>query len=232
MALDPKDGLVSGYYDPDHIGAMVAEGRHRAAVGAKWEMLGTLQRDFLIGAGLKPDHYLIDIGCGAFRGGVKIVPYLDPGHYFGTDISQALIDAGYSREIEPAGLAERLPRANLACNGDFAFPWPVRFDVAIAQSLFTHLPFNLIRYCLARLAPHMAPGGVFYASYYPVPDTENPTRPRLNQGMPTFPARDPYHYRFRDLEYACVELPWRISAVPDAAWPHPQQKIVKYERLA
>ena len=32
---------------------------------------------------------LIDIGCGALRGGVHFVRHLDPGHYFGMDSEPA-----------------------------------------------------------------------------------------------------------------------------------------------
>ncbi|MEI9803374.1 MAG: hypothetical protein WDN48_01545 [Pseudolabrys sp.] len=67
-------------------------------------------------------------------------------------------------------MTAKLPLSNLACNGDFELPWDVEFDFAIAQSLFTHLPFNFVRFCLARLAPKMPVGRRFYATYHAVPD--------------------------------------------------------------
>jgi SAM-dependent methyltransferase len=223
--------LVSPYYDKARIDAQVAEGKHRWLVGSNWARFGLLQFGFLLKRGLKPEHRLLDIGCGAFRGGVHFVKYLEPGHYFGVDISQSLLDAGYTQEIEPAGLAARLPRANLACNADFDFPWDVPFDYALAQSLFTHLPLTLIHYCLYRLSAKMAPGGQFYASYYPVPDGEDAMQPRVNKELTTYPARDPYHYGFADLAHACAELPWRIERIADEEWGHPRQRIVRFERI-
>jgi SAM-dependent methyltransferase len=223
-------GLISGYYDRQVIDALVAQGRHREIVGSKWEQLGRLQRDFLIGRGLIPANRLLDLGCGAFRGGVHFVAYLDPGNYYGIDISQSLIDAGYAREIAPQGLAARLPRANLACSGDFALPWDIRFDFAIAQSLFTHLPLNQIRYCLARVAPAMLPGAQLFATYHAVAEADEAMQPRVIEGRTTYPARDPYHYKLSDLAFASGELPWRIEPVPDDEWPHPRQKIVRFER--
>ena len=43
----------------------IAAGEHRAAVGGLWDELGRLQCDFMISAGLLPDHQFIDVGCGA-----------------------------------------------------------------------------------------------------------------------------------------------------------------------
>ncbi len=124
-----------------------------------------------------------------------------------------------------------MPRSNLACSGDFAFPWDEEFEFAIAQSLFTHLPFNLIRYCLARLAPKVRAGGRFYATYHAVPDDADPMRPYIHSGGRTsYPTRDPYHYKLRDLAYACIDLPWQVSPVPDGQWPHPRQKMACFER--
>ena len=43
------------------------------AVGGLWELHGDLQKNYLIGQGLNPEHKLLDIGCGVFRLGVKII---------------------------------------------------------------------------------------------------------------------------------------------------------------
>ncbi len=229
---DEERGLLSPYFDARAVEEQVARGNHRAVVGGKWEYLGKLQCDFLIANGMRPEHFLLDIGCGALRGGIHAVAYLEPAHYFGTDMNQPLLDAGYDQELVPLGLAPKLPRAYLACNADFDFPWDVTFDYAMAQSLFTHLPFNFIRFCLARLVPRTRPGSLFFATYHAVADNADVNAPRLLQGgRVSHPVSDPYHYKFRDLEYACVELPWRVAAVPDAKWPHPRQKLVRFERL-
>ena len=58
---------------------------HRELVGGLWEELGVLQFEFLVKRGLKPHHRLLDVGCGALRGGVHFVRYLDPGCYHGID---------------------------------------------------------------------------------------------------------------------------------------------------
>ncbi|MEJ1968582.1 MAG: hypothetical protein WDN03_08130 [Rhizomicrobium sp.] len=103
MANAPTGGLLSEYYDRDLVDRQVARGNHRGITGGKWDFLGKLQLSFLVGNGLKPGHMLLDVGCGALRGGLHAVGYLEPAHYFGVDLNQSLIDAGYDREIAPAG---------------------------------------------------------------------------------------------------------------------------------
>lgn len=72
---------------------------HHAYVGGRWDEIGRLQFDFLVGRGLQPDHVLLDIACGSLRGGVQFIPYLDRGHYLGLEREQALVDKGLSREL-------------------------------------------------------------------------------------------------------------------------------------
>ncbi len=153
-------GAGSRYGDTGLIQAAVDAGRHRNVVGGLWEEVGRLQFEFLKNQGLEPRHRLLDIGCGSLRGGVHFIRYLDPGQYFGVDINESLLTAGYEVELRKAGLQERLPRQNLLCAGDFSLDaMPGCFDFALAQSLFSHLTFDRIRQCLERLAPKMNPGG-------------------------------------------------------------------------
>jgi cyclopropane fatty-acyl-phospholipid synthase-like methyltransferase len=148
------------YTNVDRLKERVADRGHRKVIGGRWDQLGNLQLDFLVQRGLQPHHALLDVGCGPLRAGVKLVPYLDPGNYYGIDLSDILIEAGYEGEIVPNGLEDRLPRANLAVNSSFdASGFGRRFDFAIAQSVFTHVPWNDIRLCLEMLSDVMADDG-------------------------------------------------------------------------
>jgi len=42
---------------------------HRQFVGGLWQEVGLLQYDFLLSKGLEPGNSLLDLGCGALRGG-------------------------------------------------------------------------------------------------------------------------------------------------------------------
>ena len=82
---------ISPYHAPDFYRDALAKGRHRDIVGGRWEETGRAQMALLLEAGLLPHHLLLDIGAGSLRLGCKAVPYLDPGHYWATDQSGALM---------------------------------------------------------------------------------------------------------------------------------------------
>lgn len=205
---------------------------HRDLVGGLWEEIGCLQSSFLRDQGLTPSMRLLDIGCGCLRGGVHFVRYLDPGNYFGIDRDQSLLDAGYELELPRAGLDGHLPRANLLCNEMFDFSaFATTFQMALAQSVFTHLPLNEIRLCLVRAADVIETGGRLFATYFECPsaDAWRDAYQHIS-GVWTYPARDPYHYMLSDLDFAARELPFKVS--PIGEWNHPRnQKVISFERI-
>lgn len=221
------------YYDQALIDDGVNSGRHRDVVGGMWDEIGHLQFEFLRDHGLRPEHKLLDLGCGCLRGGVHFVRYLEPGYYYGIDANQSLLDAGYDIELANSGLADRLPRENLQSNRSFdATMFRCQFDAVVSISLFTHLPANYLRTCLEQLAPVVAPGGRFFASFFLIPD-EHPFSQPMEQGagITTTALADPYHYRRDDLFHACTGLPWSVHIVGD--WNHPRnQRMVIFERQA
>ncbi len=226
----------SAYYDPTAIDREVAQGRHRAAIGGMWEEIGNLQLDFLKSQGLEAHHHMLDIGCGALRFGHLAVDYLKAGHYFGQDLSIELVEAGYLKELTEAQRI-KLPRQNLAANAEFDFSHVnQKINYAIAQSVFTHLPFNHIRHCLARLAPFMAREGAFFATYFECPGENNLEESCQQLGLVndelvvTTAISDPYHYRAADFEYAIHGLEWKLELL--GGWGHPRgQKMLKFIKL-
>jgi len=212
----------------------IAAGVHREKVGGLWDAVGELQLSFLRVQGLTPGMKLLDVGCGSLRGGVRFVAFLDPDHYFGIDSDPALLAAGYDVEIAQRGLQARLPRANLLQDETFAARrFGVVFDMAIAQSLFSHLPWNSIRRCLAEMALVLPPGASFYATFFECPE-ESPAAATWIQepgGVITYIDRDPYHYRPADLAACAGGLPWRFERIGD--WGHPRgQRMARFVRLA
>lgn len=198
----------------------IAQGKHREAIGGRWEEMGKLQFDYLRNHGLAPHHDFLDIGCGSLRGGVKFIEYLEPGHYWGIDNNAALLDAGWAIELLQAGLQHRQPRKQLVCLSDFQFS-ELRhlFDYAIAQSVFTHLNWNKISLCLVRLAPCMRPGGKFYATFMHVPADHPFEQPMKHPLCTSYGHRDPFHYRDDDFRHAIRHLPWSVQFL--GGWNHP-----------
>lgn len=196
---------------------------HRKAVGGMWEEVGRLQLDFMRGRGLEPEHYLLDVGCGSLRGGVRLIPYLEPGHYYGVDRNQRLLDAGRT-ELEAANLQDRA--AVLAQMDDFGFERLDRsFDFILAQSLFSHLPLNTIARCLVGVARVLRPGGTFYATFFENREGKVYLDPiEQGDGFRSHYDADPYHYTRDALEWACEGT--RLSAEYLGDWGHPRNQMM------
>lgn len=141
----------------------------------------------LLAAGMTPQDHLLDIGCGSLRLGHKAVPYLDPGHYWGTDASLALMRHGRLTELpDPA----RLPEDHLVEDATFAFPGiPDTITLAIAFGVFTHLPHADLATALTNLRRFPNLRTVLFTVF--LSDAPGPTR--QPDGVVTHPDRPPYH---------------------------------------
>jgi SAM-dependent methyltransferase len=135
-------------------------------IGGKWTEIGWLQFGFLIGRGLRPSHYFLDVGCGSLRGGVNFIGYLEKGHYFGLEKERALIYRATSllKERKLWGKEPTLIETGYFDMGHV--PGWIRFDFALAQSVFTHLEPHKVEECLCRVMPRLAPDGAFYATFF------------------------------------------------------------------
>lgn len=217
-------------------------GHHRAFVGGMWDDMGVRQLAFLRDQGLRPEHRLLDIGCGALRAGIHLIDYLDPGHYFGIDRNASLLRAGIEVELQaaavgpggaPVDLRGRVDANQFCQTADFdlsAFE-TILFDFALAHSVFTHTPASALRRCLDRLTDRMRPGGMLFASYFAVGHDQAADRPiaRAAGDIETWPDRDPYHHQTSDLIACTAGLPWQGSSVPE--WTHPMgQSLLCFTR--
>jgi len=137
---------------------------HRGAVGGMWSVIGKLQFEFLVGRGLMPEHFLLDIGCGSLRGGVHFIRYLQPRHYYGFDKEESLIDAGKKIELKKYKLHQKQPQ--LFVVKDFELPFDRKFDFMLAQSVFTHLIPEQVELCLKKVMANLKELGVFYVTIF------------------------------------------------------------------
>jgi SAM-dependent methyltransferase len=209
--------------------AEISADHHRAAVGGRWDELGQLQFEFLAQRGLRPEHRLLDVGCGALRGGVHFIRYLEPGNYHGIDRNASLVRAGETVEIPRAGVVGRHPR--LVIDDKFTFErFGASFRFAIALSAFTHFTVNQIERCLVNMAKVLEPGGRFYATYF-----ESPCRHQIQSlshldGIVTFSDADPFHYHFSLFAYLIQDLP--LNVVNIGVWGHPRgQHMLEFVRV-
>jgi SAM-dependent methyltransferase len=207
--------------------AAVRKGRHRKRVGGRWDELGALQLEFMVAQGLQPEHRLLDVGCGALRAGIRFVDYLQPSGYYGIDINETLLDAGFEHEL-PHHLRSKLPRDHLRATDRFDCDFGVQFDFAIAQSVFTHMSLNQIRLCLFRLADVMPPGGRLLASYFEAPRSHPLDQPRARGRLWT--ERNAFFYYRDDLRFAAQRAPWELRYI--GAWGHPRhQRMMEFRRI-
>lgn len=134
----------------------------------KWDVLRKFQIHFLKSNGLKPEHTLVDIGCGVLRGGIPLIDYLDEGNYYGIETRQHVLDEG-REEVIAAGLEYKNP--HLICNADGfdKLSFDVQFDIMWAYSVLFHMTDETLQECLNFVANNLAPKGVFYANVYTGP---------------------------------------------------------------
>lgn len=216
-------------YDRELTDDEIAAGDHRALVGGHWEELGRHQFEFLTDEGLDPTDRLLDIGCGALRGGIHFIRYLEPGRYHGIDSNASLVRAGLEVELPAAGIADRRPRLLVDDSFEFA-RFGTSFDVALAQSLFTHLPVNSIERCLVRAAQVLERGARLYATYFEAPEPHHLDPLEQLDGIVTRSDADPYHYHFSLFPFLVSNLPLRVTN--RGAWDHPRgQHMLVFERL-
>jgi SAM-dependent methyltransferase len=191
---------------------------HRGYVGGRWDEIGQLQLDFLVEQGLSPQSVLLDVGCGSLRLGAKAIPLLEPGHYLAIEKEEGLVRAGLAREIDPRVLAEKRPEIVISSGFEFE-RLSRRADLAIAQSLFTHLPADRIRLCFGRLRRALVADGRFYATFL---ETE---RPVDNPHEP----HDHRPFRYTSAEMLAFGEEADFTARYLGAWNHPRgQVMVEY----
>ena len=143
--------------------ASPAQRRH-SLVGPmrEWEKKREFQIRFLKHVGLKPEHYLMDIGCGTLRGGIPLIEYLQPGRYFGLESREAVLDEA-RKELQEHGLELKLPRlisspslTDLALEQHFNYIW--------AFSVLIHMTDEILDGCLLMVERHLHDSGAFYAN--------------------------------------------------------------------
>lgn len=202
---------ASPYLQPGFYDKALAQGRHRDIVGGRWDETGRVQMALLQAAGMTPAHRLLDIGAGSMRLGCKAVDFLEPGHYWATDASRALMLRGRAVELaEPA----RLPEAHLIEDSDFTLPGiPGDIDYAIAFGVFTHLPVESLRLALTRIAPHLPRLRALLLTLFLAPEGhEGPFRQA--DGVVTHPDRAPWHMTRAAALQIIAETGWMMAVVP------------------
>jgi SAM-dependent methyltransferase len=146
-------------------------------------------RTELIDRGLRPEHRVLDIGCGIGNLALGLSDYLRGG-YDGVDIHPEAI-AWCQQAITPRYPNFRFHRADVASrayNPDgriapstYRFPFPDQsFDFIFLASVFTHMMPADVEHYVHEVARLLAPEGRCIASYFLLNDE---TRPGVDAGL-------------------------------------------------
>jgi len=199
----------------------VHQAGHRCFVGGSgeyWAVIGELQFRFLVERGLTPSDLLLDVGCGALRGGVKFIRYLDSDRYLGIDKHIELIIYGVAAELGMDTYREKRPR--FAVSDSFEFhKVGAKPNFAIAQSLFTHLCATDVELCLSNLRAAAEEGCRFFATFF------ERSRPAENPAVSH--SHGFFSYTRSQMEGAGQRSGWIPNYIGE--WNHPRaQNMIEY----
>ena len=216
-----RDALL-GMKSADHVsyyrGVMKSDAARCAevAVGsdthASWLKIGQLQFDYLAGHGLQPGDRMLEIGCGNLRAGRLFIDYLDPGNYYGIDISPDILLAA-EKTLAEFGLQAKVPHLTLVDNLKFGFLPPGKFTVVHAHSVFSHSPIEVIEECLAHVGRIMTADAIFDFTFDRTEGAEHQV------------LREDFYYRTETLVALADRYGLDARLMADWEGTHPQSKI-------
>jgi ABC-type polysaccharide/polyol phosphate transport system ATPase subunit len=206
-------------------------GWHRVVPGGHWKEGGDWAFDLLQRQGLQRGDPVLDMGCGALATGRHLLPFLEPGRYWGFDVNLALVQAGIMMELPRVGVGVPAERGFFLSNHEFDLsavaPPP---KTAISEGFFSRLPLNRIARCIAAVIRRLDPQGRFYATWYDNPDPRS-FEPIDRGGFVTYPDAEPYHCPFAILASLCSAIGARaerleVQAVAGSAHPRGESLMV------
>lgn len=222
---DPPGPRSAGVGLPGSAGDDLDLAWHRCAAGGDWTREGAWVVDALRRHGLRPDHYVLEIGCGSLSAASRLLPAMDLHRYWGFERNRELFDTGIIIELPRAGVPPE--RGHFVVNDDFDLSGvPHRFDLAIASAQARHLSLNRIARMIAAVVRRLAPGGRFIFTWPDNPDAASFEPIRQPDGTRTYPDRDPYHYSFDMLERVCDALGARAERMDDTSHPRGEAVMV------
>lgn len=185
--------------------------------------MGPAQLEFMKSQGLEPHHLLLDVGCGSLRGGVRFIPYLEIGNYYGIDKEPALIEAAKTVELPRYRLENRSAQLHVVEHFDIS-RIGVKFDFMFSHSVFSHLSPEQIEECLTNLIPWLKDDGAFFVDYKEADEVRltQPHEWRSNEISKAWYTRDFF-------ESMASRRGFNMTYIGD--WPnHTKDKMLKFTK--
>lgn len=127
-----------------------------------WKIKRDFQINYLKSVGLKPNHYMVDIGCGTLRGGIPLIEFLDKSHYYGIEFRDFVLEEG-KKELKDNNLENKAPV--LFVSKDLGtLEMDTKFDFLWAFSVMIHMKDEIAERCLMMVSKHIKQDGSFYAN--------------------------------------------------------------------
>jgi len=193
---------------------------HRSYVGGDFDRIGLWQFETLKDiANVHQNTTVLDIACGSLRLGKHLIPYLNRGKYFGIEAYGRILKEGIVNELE----SDLSKEPSFAINSTFDFNFCSAYDVAWANSLFSHLTPLDIAKCFKNLKSISTTESVFYFTYFEEnrwkKESRNPT---------TSHARKDFFYQPSTIEEIANNTGWRVERVQIQ---HPREQTIMKGKL-
>jgi SAM-dependent methyltransferase len=170
------DGTFADFYAAD-AEAKIRKGKSHATLGVRswasgragpveWDRStfptrGRENWQQIVELGLEPEMRCVDYGCGSLRLGQHAIRYLDPGNYWGIDVSDAFYTEGL-KLLPPELVAEKRPRFGVIGDPLLAEIRAWAPDFLFANAVLQHVPPDELGLFFRRLAAMMVPASRAY----------------------------------------------------------------------
>lgn len=121
----------------------------------------------LLQNGLRPDHKILDFGCGALRLGYWIMRLVERGNYYGIEPDVGMLKSGLKYALGANLMQAKRPKFSTNRECDFSV-FDVEFDFVVARSILTHSTPAMLRSILSSFHNNSAQNGIMLASYWPL----------------------------------------------------------------
>lgn len=203
------------------LGLSPGDAHYRAYVGPPqdYDLIAATTFGLMTALGLRQHHRVLDVGCGSLRIGRLLIPYLNAGNYCGVEPNRWLVDEGIARETGRDQLRIKRPRFHFGTS-TLNMPGDEKFDVAVAQSIFSHCGLDLVVGWLIDVADRLTDNGFLVATYLPSA-VSSPTRGWLYPQCSTHTTDS----------MAMVAQSQGLS-MHLLKWPHPRQQWALFAKPA
>ena len=145
-------------------GDLISEKVFSGGPDAKFSIIGRLYLITLLKIGINPDSKILDVGCGALRGGYWLIHFLNPNKYFGIEPNIEMLDYGKKILLNKETLLYKSPKFDNNAIFDFSV-FNEKFDFIVARSIWTHTSKSQIEKMLEEFIKNSEPNAVFLTSY-------------------------------------------------------------------